>query len=136
MMDERDLDARLQTEFEEMRKQDAMSAPAFGPMLARARAAAPVPSVPTGIAPLAPAPAWTHTRRLALGAPLLLAAALGAIWIIPDWMKEREFERTVSEWSLQEATLRSPTDGLLMVPGSEFLGRAPSFGGPATRRGS
>jgi hypothetical protein len=67
---------------------------------------------------------------------VIVAAGLGAILVIPDRLKDQEFDRTVEEWSRTEAAMRSPTDGLLTVPGSEFLGRGPSIAGPAARRGS
>ncbi|MBC7898171.1 MAG: hypothetical protein H7066_22315 [Cytophagaceae bacterium] len=79
------------------------------------------------------APRWSRRRVLAWGAPLLVAAGLGAILVIPDRLKDQEFDRTVAEWSRTEGTFRSPTDGLLAVPGSEFLGRGPSVAGSAGR---
>jgi hypothetical protein len=129
MIDENELEARLRSHFGGQRAQDAVGAPAFGSMVARARAG--VAATPTVLVPR-----WTRRRVIAWSAPLLVAAGLGAVLIIPDRLKDQEFDRTVAEWSRTEATFRSPTDGLLAVPGSEFLGRGPSVTGPVAGRGS
>lgn len=129
MIDESELEARLRSHFVAERAGDAAAAPVFGPMLARARS--DVVATPTLLAPR-----WSRMRMLAWSAPLLVAAGLAAILIIPDRLKEREFDRAVQEWSRSESAFRSPTDGLLVVPGSEFLGRGPSLAGSAARRGS
>lgn len=134
MTDERELDIQLRTRFEAMRRSDAISAPPFAPMLARAISA--VAPAPPAVARITPVRHWSRGGLVRWGAPILLAAALAAIWIVPDSRKDREFERVVSEWSRTEAALRSPTDALLAVPGSEFLGRLPSLGGSATGKGS
>lgn len=134
MTDERELDTQLRTRFEEMRRSDASSAPPFAPMLARAvAAAAPAPKAVTPITPLRH---WSRGRLVMWGAPILVAASFGAIWVVPKSGTDREFERVVSEWSRTEAALSSPTDALLAVPGSEFLGRVPSLGGSAMGKGS
>jgi hypothetical protein len=60
--------------------------------------------------------------------PLAVAAGLAAILLSPSRSAERDFERTVAEWSRVERTLTLPTDGLLAVPGSEYLRRLPVLG--------
>jgi hypothetical protein len=134
MTDDRDLDAALRSALGGVRQIDAAQAPAFGPMMARARAAAAATDSATPIAP-AGRSRRSPLRLIAWGTPVLVAAGLGAIWIISDGNKDREFERAVSEWSAREASLRSPTDQLLAIPGSEFLGGLPAVGRPAPRRG-
>lgn len=129
MIDESELEARLRSLFGGQRAGDAAGAPAFGPMMARARSE--VVDTPTSLAPR-----WSRMRVLAWSAPLVVAAGLAAILIIPDRLKDWEFDRAVQEWSRTESALRLPTDGLLAVPGSEFLGRGPSLAGSAARRGS
>lgn len=134
MTDERDLDSGLRSALGGLRSRDAAQAPAFGPMIARARAVAA--AIEAGL----PGAGTRRTirpglRAVAWGTPLVLAAGIGAIVIVSDRARDREFERAVSEWSASEAVLQSPTDQLLVLPGSELLGRPPAVGRPDSRRG-
>lgn len=143
MSSEPDFDQALRQGFEGIREADAQRAPDFSLMIARARAdaaAAPatVPSSPV-VTPAADVRWFRSAKRLLfVGAPLAAAAAL-ALWFRPVSAADREFEQAVAEWSRTAATTAtSPTDGLLSVPGSEFLRGTPMDGtDPRTpRRGS
>jgi hypothetical protein len=134
MTNDHDFDTQLKEQFDKVRRADVHAAPAFGAMLARARAQAVQTQPAAGATPIRSARRWRPSRLVAWGGPVLVAAGLGALWVIPERLKDREFDRVVTEWAETEATLRSPTDGLLTVPGSEFL-TLPSLGGSAARRG-
>lgn len=121
-----ELEQQLRPAFDGLRRADAQATPSFEAMLARARVQA--------VAPVA-SPAHQSPRRMwrwaAYAAPLAAAAGL-AVWLAPDRAGDREFERAVSEWSRTERSL--PTDGLLAVPGSEYLRRLPALGSGAGER--
>lgn len=131
-----ELHEQLRRHYSAARDADAREAPPFAAMLSRARAAASeaLPeSAPEPMAGARPAPErWSRGRRRwawALAAtPLAVAAGLAAILLSPSRSAERDFERTVAEWSRVERTLTLPTDGLLAVPGSEYLRRLPVLG--------
>lgn len=135
MTSEPDFDQTLRRDFQGLREGDALRAPDFGLMIARARVeAAAVPPAPPQRTP------WLQSgkRVLLFGAPLAAAAALG-IWFRPTSAADREFEQAVAAWSQTAArTATSPTDGLLAVPGTEFLRGTPIDGMVARtpRRGS
>lgn len=142
-----ELDELLRHRFAGVRDADARRAPAFGEMVARARAAIPAePVVPMDVpnsvtrSPIVPAAPRRRSpwRWVAAAAPLAVAAGLAGIWLAPSRAADREFERLVSEWSRTERALNAPTDGLLAVPGSEYLRRLPALGSGAgaTRRPS
>lgn len=120
MSQEDELERELRPAFEALRRADARATPAFDAMLARARTQA---TAPVGVAVRrAPRRYW---RWAAYAAPLAAAAGL-ALWLIPARSADLEFERAVTEWSRTARAL--PTDGLLSVPGSEYLRRLPAFG--------
>jgi hypothetical protein len=132
MTREPDFDETLRRGFQGLKDGDARATPDFALMLARARAA-------TTAAPAAPRRRmWSGRRLLFFGAPLAAAATL-AIWLRPTSAADREFEQAVSAWTRTAAqTALSPTDGLLSVPGTEFLRGTPAVGtdGRTPRRGS
>ncbi|MCC6316394.1 MAG: hypothetical protein IT361_01790 [Gemmatimonadaceae bacterium] len=128
MIETRELDERLRAHYTRQQALDAARAPAFDAMLAAARASDErVPVLPER---------WSRRRVLVWAAPFVAAAGLAAILVVPERLKNREFDRTVEEWSRLESSLHSPTDGLLSVPGSEFIGRGLSLPGTSNRRGS
>lgn len=133
MTSEPDFDQALRQGFEGIRKADAERAPDFSVMIARARAEAAAMPVttpaPAASAAVADVRWFRSTKRLVLfGAPLAAAAAL-ALWFRPVSKADREFEQAVAEWSRTAArTASTPTDGLLAVPGSEFLRGTPMDG--------
>jgi hypothetical protein len=135
MTSEPDFEQTLRRDFQGIREGDAQRAPDFAAMIARARVeAAAAPRVATQ------EPRWIRSakRTLFIGAPLAAAAALG-IWFRPTSTADREFEQAVAAWSQTAArTASSPTDGLLAVPGTEFLRGTPIDGmvSRTPRRGS
>jgi hypothetical protein len=135
MTSEPDFDQTLQRDFRGLQEGDSLRAPDFALLIARARAeAAVVPPGPVRVE------RWIRAgkRMLILGAPLAAAAAI-AIWFRPTSAADREFEQAVSAWSQTAAqTASSPTDGLLSVPGMEFLRGTPMLVPDARtpRRGS
>jgi ferric-dicitrate binding protein FerR (iron transport regulator) len=139
MTNEPDFDQTLRRDFQRLREDDGLRTPDFGAMLARARA--DVAAAPPMSAPVAPSVTpWLRSGRrvLLVGAPLAAAAALG-IWFRPTNAADREFEQAVAAYSQTAArTSTSPTDGLLAVPGTEFLRGTPIDGMVARtpRRGS
>jgi hypothetical protein len=135
MTSDPDFDETLKRDFRALKESDSLQAPDFALIIARARAeAAAAPPVPTRHS------GWSRSakRVLIFGTPLAAAAALG-IWFRPASAADREFEQAVSAWSQTAAqTASSPTDGLLSVPGMEFLRGTPMLGPDARtpRRGS
>lgn len=122
-----ELEQQLRPAFDGLRRADAQATPSFEAMLARAREQAAAPREVRDVQ--SPRRAW---RWVAFVAPLAAAAGL-ALWLVPDRAGDREFERAVTEWSRTDRAL--PTDGLLSVPGSEYLRRLPALGsGVAERR--
>jgi hypothetical protein len=143
MTSEPDFDQTLRRDFRSLQEGDSLRAPDFGSLMARARAEA---STTAGAAAAPPVPGenarWIRAgkRMLIFGVPLAAAAALG-IWFRPTSADtaDQEFEQAVAAWSQTAArTASSPTDGLLSVPGSEFLRGTPEVGTDARtpRRGS
>lgn len=136
MTSEPDFDQTIRRDFQGLREGDAQRAPDFRVLIARARAEAA--AAPPVAAPEATRWIRSAKRALLVGAPLAAAAALG-IWFRPTNAADREFEQAVAEWSQTAArTATSPTDGLLSVPGTEFLRGTPIDGMAARtpRRGS
>lgn len=137
MTSEPNFDETLRRGFAGLKDGDAQQAPDFTAMLARARAdAAVAPSIGAQVDQAR----WIRPLRrvLFLGVPLAAAAAL-ALWFKPTNAADREFEQAVTAWSETAArTASSPTDGLLSVPGTEFLRGTPLDGTDARtpRRGS
>jgi hypothetical protein len=141
-----EIEELLRTRFAGVRETDRRQTPAFAEMMARARAAV---SAEEHAAPDLPAVVSTPPTRTLIprrnpwrwafaAAPLAVAAGLAAVYFAPSRSADREFERVVSEWSRTERTMHAPTDGLLAVPGSEYLRRLPPLapGAGATRRPS
>lgn len=139
MSSEPDFDHSLTHDFRALQRDDARQAPDFGLLIARARAeAAAVASTPSPVH--VGSTWWTGARKriLVVSAPLAAAAAL-ALWFRPTSAADREFEEAVAAWSQTAArTATSPTDGLLSVPGTEFLRGTPMDGTGARtpRRGT
>lgn len=134
MMPHDELEDQLRAHYAAVRATDTSRAPAFGEMLARARATVAAGAPPVAARPVASPPAWRRVRTWAIGGPLLLAAGLAGIWLQPSRVADREFEKVVSEWSrTADRSLHSPTDGLLTLPGSEYLRGLPAVGAGAAR---
>jgi hypothetical protein len=122
-MTDRQQDTELRARFDAQRRAEASQAPSFASMLARARGAA------------AAAPALTASRlklrRFGYASGLAAAAVIAALLVIPrPRSSEDAFEQTVRAFHSNPAlgAWRSPTDGLLNVPGSQLISNVPSFG--------
>jgi hypothetical protein len=123
-MSDRQQDADLRALFAAQRRVDADAAPPFANMLALARAEA---------ADAAPAvtPRRLGLRRFVYAAGLAAAAALAGLMVWPrSPSPEDAFERAVRAFENDPAlgAWRSPTDGLLDVPGLQLMTTVPSVG--------
>ncbi len=155
------LDATLRRHFDTLRTLDRAQAPDFASMAARARqtaaqttaqTAAPtvehkvdhtvalttdaITSATPVLVPIASPTASPRRRTIspwAWGIPALAAAALAAVMLVPRGdAADQEFEALVADWSrTTQLTMRAPTDGLLAVPGSEYLRFTPSLSQPS-----
>ena len=123
-MTDRPQDAELRARFDAQRQAEATKAPAFAPMMERARAIAATTS-PAG------APRPLTLRRLGYVGGLAAAAVIATLLIVPRTRSnEAAFEQAVREFQSDPAlgAWRSPTDGLLNVPGSQLISTVPSVG--------
>lgn len=121
------IDRALQRQFDTLRESDRAVAPDFATMVANARHL-------SNVAPVTDAPgvaASTRPRRSPWPwvVPALAAAGLAAVMLVPrPDAADREFESLVADWSrLTQTASRAPTDGLLAVPGSEYLRAIPQL---------
>jgi anti-sigma factor RsiW len=141
MTEHDELDERLARHFSQERAGDARRSPPFAEMLARARSAVMAEGAMAGVTAAHPATippgarpiprARRHWRWALVATPLAVAAGIAAVLLSPSRSADREFERTVAEWSRVERAITLPTDGLLSVPGSEYLRRLPALGAGA-----
>ena len=133
------LSAHLAESVAALRAGDADDAPEFSAMFAAARQQAAAVATVQLVSPehtykqthTMPRTLRSQWRRVALlvGAPLLMAAGIGAVWLNSGRRAEREFEQTVMAWSeTSRQSLRAPTDGLLSLPGDEYLRSTPTIG--------
>lgn len=127
--------ADLRELFRTLRSRDEESAPDFQGMMARARSEARRGSVRRELRSRGGQGTVLRTprSRLLAGTGLLAAAALGALILVgPDPSPDRTFEEAVRSFSSDPAlgAWRSPTRGLLSVPGMELLRTVPEIGGP------
>ena len=122
-MTDRPQDAELRARFDAQRRAEAKQAPPFAPMLERARAAAATTSPP--------ATRQLTLRRLGYVGGLAAAAVIATLLIVPRTRSNEDaFEQAVREFQTDPAlgAWRSPTDGLLNVPGSQLISTVPSVG--------
>jgi hypothetical protein len=116
----------LRERFQAMKRADAGRAPAFQTLMARARSQATAPASPIRRLPT------PVLKRLAWGgAGALAAAAVVALVVVPRTRASNQdaaFEQAVRTFSASPAmgAWRSPTDGLLDVPGSRLITTTPS----------
>jgi hypothetical protein len=149
MDDDRIVEDALQRQFDALRREDVRQTPPFAAMFARAQATADdvsgqaietVHRASAGSNRSSARP-WSPGRILAWSAPFLAAAGLAIVLLQAESAADREFDQLVTEWTRTSAITRhSPTDGLLALPGSEYLRGMPTIDGglrtPRTRRPS
>jgi ferric-dicitrate binding protein FerR (iron transport regulator) len=125
-MSDQQQDPELRARFEELRRVDASRAPSFADVMARAQAEA------TGAAGFtARRESRVTLRRLGWAGGLAAAAAIAALIVIPRaGSDEQAFEQAVQAFQANPALggWRSPTDGLLNLPGSRLISTIPSVG--------
>ena len=122
-MTDRPQDADLRARFDAQRQAEAKQAPSFAPMVEHARTMAATTS------PGAPRP--LTLRRLGYVGGLAAAAVIATLLIVPRTRSNEDaFEQAVREFLSDPAlgAWRSPTDGLLNVPGSQLISTVPSVG--------
>ncbi|MBT8398148.1 MAG: hypothetical protein HKO65_15445 [Gemmatimonadetes bacterium] len=120
-------DHQLRSQFDDLRRRERGRVPDFGTMVARARedaARSGLDAYPLsqGVRRL--------PRRLAWGGSLVAAAAATVLLLIlPPDTSDSEFVHVVQGFSADPAAgaWKSPTDGLLELPGSEILSTVPSI---------
>jgi hypothetical protein len=119
----------LRERFQAMKRADAGRAPAFQTLMARARSQSTAPpAAASSVRRLSP----PVLKRLAWGgAGALAAAAVVALVVVPRTRASNQdaaFEQAVRTFSASPAmgAWRSPTDGLLDVPGSSLISTTPS----------
>ncbi len=133
-------EGELKRLFQEMKALDQARAPGFARMMERIEgqlgegrgAEAPGPSTASlrGSGPSGARPRW---HRLGWAGGLLAAAAVSGLLLArAPTASEAEFEQAVRAFSADPAggAWRSPTDGLLSLPGQEMLTTLPSIGAP------
>jgi hypothetical protein len=115
-------DEFLRRRFRSLRAEDSARMPDFGPMLERARLEAA-----GDVLVLRP----KRRLRWTLLAGTLAAAALAGVMLVASDGGD-DFEALVASYTAEVGggAWRSPTGGLLDVPGIEFLRSVPSIGGP------
>ena len=114
-------DPELHARFRQLKRVAADRTPAFGHVMARARAAAADRVWP---------PVLT-LRRLGWAGGLALAATIAAVLILPRTSShEAEFEQAVRSFTTNPALRgwQAPTDALLNVPGSQIISTIPNLG--------
>lgn len=133
-------EAELKRLFQEMRALDEARAPSFAEMMERLRRQSPkgLADEPESspelrsrdrIPTFGDGRAW---RRLGWAGGLLAAAAVAAILLhLPGGGADARFVDAVQSFSVSPAggAWRSPTDGLLRIPGQAMLNTLPSIGG-------
>jgi hypothetical protein len=123
-MSDRQHDSELRARFDAQRRAEAGEAPSFDAMIAGARfEAADVPGTARG--------RRVRLRRLVYAGGLAAAAAVAAVLVIPGSRAgEDAFEEAVRVFQTDPAlgAWRSPTAGLLEVPGRQLMSTVPSVG--------
>lgn len=138
MSDERDADETLRERFAALRATDARMAPDFGAMLEQARRQSHDIGQQTDSSQfettverarnIREPRRWGRIALFAAG-PLLTAAGLAGVLFHSERQADREFDQVVMAWTqTADRALRSPTDGLLALPGDEYLHSVPAVG--------
>jgi hypothetical protein len=125
-MSDRHQEPELRARFEELRRLDASRAPSFADVMARAEAEASRDAGSTS-----QHESRVSLRRFGWAGGLAAAAAIAALLVIPRVRSsEAAFEQAVQAFHTDPAlgAWRSPTDGLLNLPGSRLISTVPSLG--------
>ena len=140
-MSDRGFDSELRGRYSRLRAEDRAGMPEFDALLARAQSqvaeeasqrgesgSADIAPIQVGRRRLLGLP--SHAARWSLVAGSLAAAALAGVMLLPPSADEN-FEALVAGFSSDAAggNWRSPTAGLLDVPGIELVRFLPSIGG-------
>ena len=118
-------DSDLRERYEAMRRDDASRAPRFTELLAHAKGEA---AQVVGAGRLS---ARVHWRRFGWATGLVAAAAIAALILIPRGRSdEAAFEQAVQAFQTDPAlgAWRSPTAGLLDLPGRDLISTMPRVG--------
>ena len=113
-------DPELRARFAELKRVDASKAPAFADVMA---------GVQEEAATISQKPKVLTIRRVRWASVLAAAAAIAALIVLPRTnSNEAAFEQAVQAFSSNPALggWRSPTDGLLNVPGSQLISTIPT----------
>ena len=113
-------DPELRARFAELKRVDASKAPAFADVMAGAQEEAATVSQKSKVLTI---------RRVRWASVLAAAAAIAALIVLPRTnSNEAAFEQAVQAFSSNPALggWRSPTDGLLNVPGSQLISTIPT----------
>jgi anti-sigma factor RsiW len=113
-------DPELRARFAELKRVDASKAPAFADVMA---------GVQEEAAAISQKPKVLTIRRVRWASVLAAAAAIAALIVLPRTnSNEAAFEQAVQAFSSNPALggWRSPTDGLLNVPGSQLISTIPT----------
>jgi hypothetical protein len=123
-MSDRPQDSELRARFAAQRRAEADDAPSFAEVVARARAEAARPAS-------APSARRFQLRRLYYAGGVAAAATIAAVLMLPRGPSNEEiFEQAVRTFQSDPAAgaWRSPTDGLLDVPGLRLMSTVPMVG--------
>jgi predicted amidophosphoribosyltransferase len=125
-MIDRQQEPELHAQFELQKRVDAQAAPSFADVMARAQAEATRDAVT-----VVPIHSRVVLRRFGWATGLAAAAAIAALIVVPRVRSnDAQFEQAVEAFSTNPALggWRSPTDGLLNLPGSQLISTVPSVG--------
>ena len=125
-MSDRQQDPELRARFEEQKRVDASQAPSFATVMARVREDLAHDADSTTVRD--PRVRW---RRYGLTGALAAAAAIAALVVIPRvGGGDDAFEQAVRAFRTDPALggWRSPTDGLLQLPGNQLMTSIPRVG--------
>ena len=125
-MSDRPQDPELRARFEEQKRVDASQAPSFATVMARTQA-----ELAQDAGSTAARDTRVRWRRYGLTGALAAAAAIAALIVIPRANSgDDAFEQAVRAFQNDPAlgAWRSPTDGLLQLPGNQLMSTIPRVG--------
>jgi hypothetical protein len=125
-MSDRQQEPELRARFEELKRLDASRAPSFADVMARARAEAA-----GNVGTTSRRVSRVTLRRFGWAGGLAAAATIAALIVIPRIQSSEDaFVQAVQSFHADPAlgAWRSPTEGLLNLPGSRLISTVPSVG--------